>query len=106
MISTDEIKEKLTTDDIIKLATSLQGSDEYYYDTQGHPIFNTVLDHSDGGSFKIYYYPETKLFHCYTGDAATYDVFELVCRARQCEFKEAYSYIINFFHFAIYTRSF
>ena len=33
MISTDEIKEKLTTDDIIKLATSLQGSDEYYYDT-------------------------------------------------------------------------
>ena len=101
MISTDEIKEKLTTDDIIKLATSLQGSDEYYYDAQGHPIFSTVLDHPEtgGDSWKLYFYPETKLFHCYTGDAATYDVFELVRRARQCDFKEAYNYIINFFHF-------
>lgn len=98
MISAEKIKEKLTINDIISLATALQGSDEYYYDTQGHPIFNTMLDHCTGNAWKIYYYDETKLFHCYTGTAESYDVFELVCRARGCNFKEAYSYIVNFFH--------
>ena len=96
MLSADKIKEKLTVEDIISLATHLQGFNEYYYDAQGHPIFNTVLDHSDGGSFKLYYYDETKLFHCYTGNSDSYDVFELVCRANKCEFKEAYSFIVNF----------
>ena len=99
MLSTDKIKNKLTVDDIIKLATTLQGSDEYYYDAQGHPFFSTVLDHPDGDTWKLYYYDETKLFHCYTGSAESYDVFEMVCRAKQCDFKEAYSYIVSFFHF-------
>ena len=99
MINAETIKEKLTVEDIIQLCTNLQGSDEYYWDAQGHPIFNTVLDHPDGNSYKLYYYDETKLFHSYTGSAESYDVFEMVCRAKQCEFKEAYSFITTFFHF-------
>jgi len=98
MLITKDLKEKLTINDIIKLCTTLQNSNEYYFDNQGHPIFSTVLDHPEtsSGSFKVYYYDETKLFHCYTR-AQSYDVFEMVCRARQCEFKEAYNYIVNFF---------
>lgn len=99
MLSPEEIKQKLTTDDLIKICVALQGFDEYYFDAHGNPIFNTVLDHPESGnSFKLYLFKDTQLFHCFTGDAATYDIFELVCRAKQCEFKEAYSYIINFFH--------
>ena len=100
MISTDKIKEMLTVDDLIRLCVALQGFDEYYFDSQGNPIFNTILDHpqTGGNSFKLYLFKETQLFHCFTGDAATYDVFELVCRAKQCEFKDAYSFIVNFFN--------
>lgn len=50
MLSTVEIKDKLTTEDIIRLCCFLQGSDDYYYDSQGNLIFNTVLDHKDGES--------------------------------------------------------
>ena len=99
MISADKIKDELTVEDIILLATTLQESEEYYLDSQGHPIFNTVLDHPGGGSWKLYYYDETKLFHSYTGTAESYDVFEMVCRAKGCEFKEAYNFITTFFHF-------
>ena len=99
MISAEQIKNKVTTEDIIRLCQQLQGSDEFYYDTHEHPIFNTVLDHPDGDSFKLYYYPETGLFHSYTGSGDTYDIFEMVKRAKQCDFATAYNYIIDFFNF-------
>lgn len=99
MLSVDKIKEMLGVDDIIRLATHLQGSDEFYYDSQNNPIFCTSLDHPDGATFKLYYYDETKLFHCYTGSAESYDVFEMVKRATDSDFKAAYAYIIDFFHF-------
>ena len=92
-----KIKEKITQDDIIKLCCSLQGDEEYYYDSQGHPIFNTILDHSGGDSWKLYYYDDSKIFHCYTGSGESYDVFELVQRALGVDFKEAREYIIDFF---------
>ena len=98
MLDSNYVKSKLTTEDIIKLCCYLQGSEEYYFDSQNHPIFNTCLDHSDGESWKLYYYSETGLFHCYTNGGSSYDVFELVCRAKNCEFREAFQEIINFFH--------
>lgn len=97
MLSTVEIKDKLTTEDIIRLCCFLQGSDDYYYDSQGNLIFNTVLDHKDGESWKLYYFPETKLFHCFTGSGDSYDIFELVSRFLDIDFKEALKYIIKFF---------
>lgn len=106
MITAEQLKAKLTTEDIISLATALQGTDEYYLDAQEHPIFSTCLDHPDGSSFKLYYYPETGLFHCYTASAETYDVFEMVCRAKQCQFAEAFSFVVDFFGFNVHSSGF
>lgn len=106
MLSTDKIKKQLSTEDIIKLCVALQGSDEYYFDTHGNPIFNTILDHPGGDSFKLYLLKDTQLFHCFTGNADTYDVFEMVCRARQCSFREAYDYIVEFFHLNRFRNGF
>ena len=78
MLDSNKVKKKLTVEDIIKLCTHLQGSDEFFYDSYGNPIFSTILDHPDSsGSFKEYYFPETKLFRCFTR-GESYDVFELV----------------------------
>lgn len=99
-MDSNKVKSKLTQEKIITLCCHLQGFDDYFWDSQGHPIFNTCLDHPDeGGSFKLYYYQETKLFHVYTR-GETYDVFELVRRALKLEtFKQAFDYIVKFFKF-------
>ncbi len=98
-LDSNSIKNKLSQDDIIKLCCALQGFDEYYFDSYGHPIFSTVLDHADSsGSFKEYYFHETKLFHVFTR-GQSYDVFEMVRRAKGFEtFKEAFDFIVEFFH--------
>lgn len=93
-----EVKAKLSTQDIIKLCCSLQESsvEDCLFDAQGHPIFNTVLCHG-GDSDKLYYYPETQLFHCYTC-SSSYDVFELLHRSRGLELPQAIKFLIQFFN--------
>lgn len=98
MLNSVKVKNKLTTENIISLCCFLQGTEGCLWDSQGHPIFNTFLCHG-GDSDKLYYYPETKMFHCYTC-GSSYDIFELVRRAKGFEtFKEAFDYIVEFFHF-------
>ena len=98
MLDSNKVRELLTTEQIIQLCHDLQGDDTELYDVYGHPIFCTCLDHPDGNSYKLYYYPESKLFYVYTrGDS--YDIFELVKRAKGFdEFIEAYRFIVNYFH--------
>lgn len=98
MLDSNKVKNKLTEQDIIKLCCHLQGNENYLFDNQNHPIFSTFLCHK-GDSQKLYYFPETKLFHCFTC-GSTYDVFELVRRAKDFEtFKESFDYIVKFFGF-------
>jgi len=99
MLDSNKVKERLTEEDIIKLCCYLQNSTEFLRDNYGNPIFSTVLDHPDSsGSLKEYYYPSTKLFRCYTR-GESYDVFEMVRRAKGFDtFKEAYDYVVKFFN--------
>ena len=95
MLDSKKVKERLTTEDVIKLFCSLQGSDDVLYDAQGHPIFCTSICHG-GDSDKLYYYPETGLTHCYTCGRSA-DVFEIVQSALGVNFREALDYVIKFF---------
>lgn len=101
MLDSKTVKEALSTEDVIRLCCSLQGDDSVLYDSQGHPIFNTILDHKEtasGRKWALYYYPETGLFHCYTGDGESYDIFSLVQRFLDLDFSAALRYIVDFFH--------
>lgn len=91
-----ELKAKITVDDVIKICCDLQGDPEHFFDNEGHPIFSTALCHG-GDSWKLYYYPETGLFHCYTC-SSSYDIIELVCRAKKCDFVQAMNYIKKTLH--------
>ena len=99
MLDSNKVRDMLTVDQIIELCCNLQNSDTFFYDAYGNPIFNTCLDHPDtGNSWKQYYYPETKLFRCYTR-GESYDVFEMVRRAKGFkEFYDAYKFVVDFFH--------
>jgi len=97
MLTSDKIKERLTTEDIIKLCCFLQGTDRCGYDRYEHPTFNTYLCHKGDSEDKLYYYPETKLFHCYTCGKSP-DIFEVVQSTLDTDFKGALDYIVKFFN--------
>jgi len=77
----DEIKNKLTVDQVADIVRDFGGDPRY---TPGGFIAATIChNHPGEGSHKLYYYENTKLFRCYTGCDATFDVFELLCKIHQ-----------------------
>ena len=93
----DLIKESLT-DSEIKLIMKELGSSEPTKDNQGNPIFSTVCH--GGHKHKLYYYGDSKSFHCYTDCGCNYDVFELVIKSKERQgyklsFPESVKYVAN-----------
>ena len=109
MISYDkiEVKEALTIDNIFELLQDWGGDPEY---TELGIISATICHNAPGeGSRKLYYYYNTKLFHCYTGCAEpSYDIFQLTIQVFQIQkhieldLNEAVKYIA--FKFGIITE--
>ncbi|MBO7735542.1 MAG: hypothetical protein J6S67_23455 [Methanobrevibacter sp.] len=95
MLDSKQVKSMLSTNDIVKLCCHLQEDDTVLYDAQGHPIFCTSICHH-GDSYKLYYYPETGMFHCYTC-SDSFDIFGLVQKFKEIEFKDAFKFVVDFF---------
>lgn len=93
----DKIKDSLTPNDI-KLILKDLGEDVPFKESETELIFSTQICHG-GDSYKLYYYIESKTFHCYTcGDS--YDIYELVIRARRIKgititFPQAVKYVAS-----------
>lgn len=79
MYNKDEIKKNLTIKDIALLLTEFGAEPQIQNDTI---ISKTICHNGVGqGSHKLYYYDNTKLFHCYTGcEEPSFDIFELVLK--------------------------
>lgn len=74
----DEIKEQLTPDQVEEIVRDFGGDP---HRTPFGFIAGTIChNHPGEGSHKLYYYDNTKLFRCYTGCDATFDIFELICK--------------------------
>lgn len=82
----DQIKDILTLDDIRKILDDL-GSKEPKEDTDGNLIFQTVCH--GGTKHKLYYYKDSKTFHCYTDCGLNYDIYNLVIAAKK---QQGYNY--------------
>ena len=97
MIDSNEIKQRLTPEDVIQICAEL-GSDCSNQSTYKDAlIFNTYICHG-GDSYKLYYYIDSKTFHCFTC-SSSYDIFELVRRAKGFgTFVQAYYWLLNFLH--------
>lgn len=84
------ILESLTKEDIIKIVTAL-GSKPPRVGGNGELIFQTVCHGSD--SYKLYYYHDPsgdykgRRFHCYTKCGDSFDIVELVIRAKRSQGK-------------------
>ena len=89
-----ELKSNLSENDIISFLSDLQ-ADPY---KEGDHIRCTTLCHN-GDSDKLYYYPSTSQFHCYTS-CGSFDIFSLVEKIKGISFKEALKYVKDYFGYS------
>ena len=73
------IKSQIDNTKLIELLQELGSSEPYF--RQEALVFETVCHNCTGeGSHKLYYYPNTNLFRCYTHCGDSFDIFDLVIR--------------------------
>ena len=71
----------------------------------GDYISSIAICHGGDSKNKLYYYNELKLFHCYSGDCGTFDIFELVQKVEGInDLNKAIYFIVNFFNLQSYLE--
>ena len=74
----DELKQSLSLSDIEKILQYF--NIDYGVNSQGDLQMQTACHNAHGGSHKLYYYPESQSFHCFTDCAESFDVYDLVMK--------------------------
>ena len=76
----EELKDSLTIEQIFELVAELGGEPQM---KDSFFVSKTICHNPTGfGSYKLYYYENTKLFKCYTDCSSTFDIFELVLKVK------------------------
>ena len=115
-MNTNEVRLSLTDDDVIKILARL-GVNTYKEDDKSIQ-FPTICHNVDidAASLKLYYYRDTKLFHCYTDCGDTFNIFEMIKRFYEVRgidktFYEIFAFVTNeieitddTFDFFVYTK--
>jgi len=71
-----DLRMKLTEDEVKNILARYGAF--VHTETDAALIFPTVCHNHEGGSPKLYYYKEDKIFKCYTGCNEMFDIFDLV----------------------------
>lgn len=92
MITSDELKENLTTDDVVKVMERLGATE--FLDRGDHLAFHTICHNVDEhiGGFNLRYYKDSKLFRCFSQCNQTYDIVGLTKARLELEDDEKHYY--------------
>jgi len=104
----DTLKENLSIEEVFDLVSELGGEP-----IMGNDLFTARTICHGGDSHKLYYYDNTKLFHCYTecGDAS-FDIYDLVVRVNKnagiqnFSLSKAISFVARYFGYTAETFEF
>ena len=119
----EKLKEGLTIEQVFELVAELGGEPQMKGDSF---VSKTICHNPTGfGSYKLYYYENTKLFKCYTDCSATFDIYELVQKVknvngemksyytregvltpREWGLTDAINYVIAYFNLSFESRDF
>ena len=89
----EEVKESLELSDMFSILESLGGEPHMY----GTYLSCRTICHN-GDHHKLFYYDNTKLFKCYSGDCGTFDIFELINKVNGMSLNDAVYYVVNYFN--------
>lgn len=83
-----DIRESLHLDQIFELLTDWGGEPEY----TSFGILSATICHNEPGegSRKLYFYENSGLFQCYTGCQGFFDIFELVMKVAEIQWKQEF----------------
>ena len=95
------IEKNLTEEQVITILTNL-GSAPPRKDNDGNLVFQSICHNSD--SWKLCYYIETHSFFCYR-DWESFNLFNLIMKVKDCEFKTALNYVCEILNIRIDTFS-
>lgn len=96
MLTADEIKQRLSTDDVIRFMEYF-GADIGQM-TEEYITFTSICHGSD--SHKFFYYPNTKSFWCWV--CGSVDIFTIVQQEEGLTFNESVEWVIDFFQLGKY----
>lgn len=98
MISSKEVMEKLSWEDIQKIMHHM-GADEKKTSKDNELLFRSICHHSD--SFKLYFYKDSKLFHC-KSQCSSMTLFDVVANVQgfygENSFSQSFDYVCKFFN--------
>ena len=98
MISSKEVMEMLSWEDIQNIMHHM-GADEKKTSKDNELLFRSICDHSD--SFKLYFYKDSKLFHCYS-QCGSMSLFDVVANVQgfygENSFQQSFDYVCKFFN--------
>lgn len=89
----EEVKNRLEIEDIFELLESLDAEPELF---NTYIVAKTICHNGD--THKLYYYENTQLFKCYTGECGTFDIFELISKTKELDLNQAIYFVVNFFN--------
>ena len=94
----NELLEHLSIEKLKELMEQL-GS-EYCKEEEGYFIFSSIC-HGNPVSHKLYYYKESKMFHCYSACSCNYSIFDLIGQVLGLDFSDSLKYLANFLNISI-----
>jgi len=101
--SKEEVKEQISIEDIYNLLDFYSAEPQIFGD---YIVAKTICHNGIGeGSRKLYYYDNTTLFKCYSGDCGTFDIFELIQKVEGIDdLNKAIYFVVNFFNLQSYLE--
>lgn len=105
--SLSDVKKQLTPADIIRLLNAL-GANLRKDNDKNYLAFDTVCHHKLPEDYKpkLYYYINSRNFHCFSSCQHIGDVFKLVAHVLEIKEHEAIEYVLEFFHIELITEGF
>lgn len=92
MISSEELLEKITTEDVVKILIDM-GSEQPKTDDHNNLYFTTICH--GGNKHKLHFFIDSKFFMCYT-NCGSMSLFDVLMHINNWNFVDAFSYLAKY----------
>ena len=93
MLDRNEVLNMVSTEDVIDILTEL--GDGTYKKSGENLCFSTYNCHFGDSPYKLFYYPESKMFKCYTCNESK-SLFDIIGGLLNLSFSESYKWLCNY----------